>query len=65
MKIKAELEPCPFCGGEIIRILGVGGVNFFKCQNRKCGATVSFDNDFCNTFTEQAVTMFNRRLKDE
>lgn len=32
------LLPCPFCKGEVRRVIGFGGLNFFRC--RKCGAVV-------------------------
>lgn len=54
-----ELKPCPFCGGNINRKIGFGGLNFFKCS--VCGATVSFDNDFYNTHTDEAVNAWNTR----
>lgn len=54
-----KLKPCPFCGGSVERKLGFGGLNFFKCK--KCGAVVSFDNDYYNTRTDKAVEAWNRR----
>ena len=38
------LLACPFCKGHVRRVIGFGGLNFFKCK--KCGAVVSFDNDY-------------------
>lgn len=58
-----ELKPCPFCGGKIKRVIGFRGLNFFKCS--KCGAVVSFDNDYYNTHKDEAVNAFNRRVGEE
>lgn len=56
-----ELNPCPFCGKKVRRIIGFGGLNFFKCTNSKCGAVVSFDNDFYNKHKNESVAAWNRR----
>lgn len=56
-----ELKPCPFCGGVVTRVIGFGGLNFFKC--RKCGAVVSFDNDYYNKHKNEAIEAFNRRAE--
>lgn len=56
-----ELKRCPFCDKEVQRVIGFGGLNFFKCKNTKCGAVVSFDNDFYNTHQNEAVVAWNRR----
>ena len=56
-----DLKPCPFCGGNVRRVIGFGGLNFFKC--RKCGAVVSFGNDFYNTHKDRAVEAWNRRAR--
>ena len=55
-----ELKPCPFCGGKVKRVIGIMGLNFFKCQ--KCGAVVSFDNDYYNTHQNEAIEAWNRRI---
>lgn len=39
---KIKLNPCPFCGSKVNFIQGFGGIPFFECANKKCGATVSF-----------------------
>lgn len=54
-----RLKACPFCGGEVKRIRGFRGLNFFKCK--KCGAVVSFDNDFYNENHYQS----NRSMEQE
>lgn len=59
----SKLKPCPFCGAEIARVIGPGGLNFFRCRN--CSAVVSFDNDFYNTHTNEAIEAWNRRASDE
>jgi len=53
-----ELKPCPFCGGNVKRVIGFMGLNFFKCR---CGAVVSFDNDYYNTHKSEAIEAWNRR----
>lgn len=53
------LVPCPFCKGEVRRVIGFGGLNFFKC--RKCGAVVSFDNDYFNERPNEARLAWNAR----
>lgn len=58
-----DLKPCPFCGGNVRRVIGFGGLNFFKCK--KCGAVVSFDNDYYNTHTSEAVKTWNCRVGEE
>ena len=35
---------------------------FFKCKS--CHATVSFDNDECNTTPSKAMEYFNKRVSD-
>ena len=52
------LLACPFCKGHVRRVIGFGGLNFFKCK--KCGAVVSFDNDY-NTHKNEAITAWNTR----
>ena len=58
-----KLRECPFCGGNVRRFIGFGGLNFFTCQ--KCGAVVSFDNDFYNTYKDRAIEAWNRRAGEE
>ena len=53
------LVPCPFCKGEVRRVIGIGGLNFFKCK--KCGAVVSFNNDYYNTHKNDAIRAWNTR----
>lgn len=53
------LVPCPFCKGEVRRVIGFDGLNFFKCK--KCGAVVSFDNDYYNTHKNDAIRAWNTR----
>ena len=53
------LVPCAFCKGEVRRVIGIGGLNFFKCK--KCGAVVSFDNDYYNTHKNDAIRAWNTR----
>ena len=53
------LVGCPFCGGEVRRVIGVMGLNFFKCKG--CGAVVSFDNDYFNAHPNEARLAWNTR----
>lgn len=56
-----ELKSCPFCGGKVKRVIGIMGLNFFRCK--ECGAVVSFDNDYYNTHTNEAIEAWNRRIE--
>lgn len=58
-----NLKPCPFCGNEVVRRIGLMGLNFFKCKS--CGAVTSFDNDYYNTHKNEAIEAWNRRTNDE
>ena len=58
-----KLRECLFCGGKVKRVIGVMGLNFFKCK--ECGAVVSFDNDYYNTHKNEAIEAWNRRVNDE
>ncbi len=59
-----NIKPCPFCGGNVYVSHGITGVPFwfFKCKS--CHATVSFDNDECNTTPSKAMEYFNKRVSD-
>ena len=60
------LRSCPFCGRPVSRSRGFAGLNFFKCINKeKCGAVMSFDNDYYNLNPEEAFRAYNRRANDE
>lgn len=37
-----KLNPCPFCGGKVNQKKGLGGIIFFECTNKNCGAMISF-----------------------
>ena len=63
--IPFNLRPCPFCGGDVIRVRGWNNLNFFKCQRIECGAVMSFDNDYCNEHTDEAVKAYNTRWEDK
>lgn len=54
---------CPFCKGEVRRVIGVMGLNFFKCKG--CGAVVSFDNDYFNAHPNEARLAWNTRAAVE
>lgn len=58
-----KLKHCPFCGSKVRRVIGMYGVNFFKCTG--CGATVSFDNAYYNTHKNEAIKAWNRRTENE
>ena len=62
--IVERIRPCPFCGGEIEVSHGavfIAPFWFFKCKNKKCGATVSFNNQAANIDPEKAMDNWNRR----
>ena len=63
MTVKAEIKSCPFCGNKVSRQVGLMGLNFFKCF--KCGAVVSFDNDYFNAHKNEAVKAWNTRYKED
>ena len=56
------MRECPFCGGAVKAREGFMGLVFVRC--RKCGATVSFDNDECNRGPWKALEYFNRRVNE-
>ena len=56
---KGILLSCPFCGSKVTRKIGLMRLNFFKCS--KCGAVVSFDNDYYNTHKNEAISAWNTR----
>ena len=65
-----ELEKCPFCGGDMKEHVSAFGLQMFKCENRDCGAIVSFDNDLCNIAASKgergpARMAFNTRAEVE
>ncbi len=57
--------PCPFCGAEMQTEKGYGNVTFFRCQDRRCGACISFGGvkKVMPRITEAARPLrnFNRR----
>lgn len=63
--VPSNLRPCSFCGGAVIRVRGWNDLNFFKCQRLGCGAVMSFDNDYCNEHTDEAVKAYNTRWEDK
>lgn len=67
MKVKAKIKtkPCPFCGGEINVTHGFIGAPFWFFKCRECGATISFDNDECNTEPNKAKEYFERRVAND
>ncbi|MCH5323983.1 MAG: Lar family restriction alleviation protein [Eubacterium sp.] len=43
MKSKTDLKPCPFCGRKVIVAHDLPvPITFFRCENKSCGAIVSF-----------------------
>lgn len=57
----SKINKCPFCGGEVDRVKGFGGIYFFECRNSNCRAIVSFRSNFWNKTEERATEAFNRR----
>lgn len=37
-----KLKPCPFCGGNIRKIKGFGGISYYRCKNADCNVFLSF-----------------------
>ena len=58
-----KLKPCPFCGNSVRRVIVLMGLNFFKCST--CGAVISFDNDYYNHHTNEAIKAYNTRFGEE
>ncbi len=65
MKSKINVKPCPFCGGAVKIYRGFDNIIFFRCDNTKCRALVSFGGNkqvARNTVeAENPVENFNRR----
>lgn len=63
----AELKPCPFCGGKVELMNLFTPIKMFYCTNYgKCGAVVSFNNEFCDREAgdKHKVRCWNRRTND-
>lgn len=52
-----NLLPCPFCGSEELRISGVMGSYYVKCQ--ECGCEQNMADGF-----DKAIAAWNRRTPD-
>lgn len=72
MNMTEQLKPCPFCGGKVkseIKTLGdqygLYRILFFKCQNKDCGAIISFNNGETYSDYMKAIEAWNRRTDDE
>lgn len=66
MEVKARVKtsPCPFCGGEVkVKVKRSFTIPFWLFKCKKCGATVSFDNDECHHNPEKPKEYFERRAK--
>ena len=56
---KGIVLSCPFCGGEVLSIIGNNGMYYIKCY--ECNALVSFHNDSCNANVFKALAVWNTR----
>lgn len=55
-----ELKPCPFCGGEIKKVIApIMNTVMFVCD--KCGADVCF---YGAEYDPKATKAWNRRVKE-
>lgn len=63
-KGKIDLLHCPFCGGEVVEE-DFMRVIFYKCQNKKCGAIVNFNNEMVNNMPSAAAIFWNAREADK
>lgn len=57
-----KLKPCPFCREEANMKKGFGGMTFFECTNKDCGAIISFREYVKGKTQEQR---WNRRADNE
>lgn len=55
-KMTEKLKPCPFCGGEVVKIKAPLGTEMFICH--KCGMDVCF---FGAEHEPKATAAYNRR----
>lgn len=62
IKSKPTLKTCPFCGKRVKSVKGFGGIQFFECTNKRCGAMVSF-RKYIEGKTE--IEKWNGRITDE
>lgn len=53
------IEKCPFCGEKARKRIGIGGMPFFECINKKCACIVSFKGTARSA--EAAEERWNRR----
>lgn len=56
---------CPFCGGKVKQTIGFLRHTLFYCQNRECGAIVSFNTPECDFSTAVARRHFNQRAGEK
>lgn len=63
MKTKLRVKSCPFCGGEVEATHGLLDVPkwFFLCNNKECGAVMSFSERVTNDTPDKAFELYNKR----
>ena len=62
VKIRPALKTYPFCGKKVNSVKGYGGIQFFECTNKRCGAMVSF-RKYIEGKSE--IEKWNGRMQDE
>lgn len=62
VKLKPTLKACPFCGKRVNSVKGYGGIQFFECTNKRCGAMISF-RKYIEGKSE--IEKWNGRITDE
>ena len=68
MKVKAKIKTshCPFCCGEVNITHGMTGATFWFFKCKKCGATISFNNDDTDEHAAlRLTTAWNTRTPKE
>lgn len=65
MKSRISVKPCPLCGKSVKIYRGLDNITFFRCDNEKCRALISFGGPKKTSSgtleAENPIDNFNRR----